>query len=113
MSLLFKPKIADTFEHIKPVVLATVAPKLAEAKPEAVKLVLAGDGRIQSAWSSNELKFLVEMKALKLTYKACGVHLNRSANSCAGAVHTHNLYSAILDKQKELIDTLVEYNDKL
>jgi hypothetical protein len=112
MSLLFKPKIADTFEHIKPVIDTPKHIKLV-AKTKASKIVFAGDGRIQSAWSSNELKFLIEMKALKLTYKACGKHLNRSANSCAGAVHTHNLYSAILDKQEELINVLVEYNDKL
>tara|TARA_B110000211_G_C13716568_1_gene394133 strand:+ start:165 stop:503 length:339 start_codon:yes stop_codon:yes gene_type:complete len=112
MSLSFKPKIAETFEHIKPVI---DTPKHVKPTPnsKAIKLVFAGDGRIQSAWSSNELKFLVEMKALKLTYKACGVHLNRSANSCAGAVHTHNLYSAILDKQKDRINTLVEYNASL
>ena len=112
MNLLFKPKIADSFEHIKPVIDTPKHIKLVP-EPKAIKVVFAGDGRIQSAWSSNELKFLVEMKALKLTYKACGKHLNRSANSCAGAVHTHNLYSEILDKQEELINVLVEYNDKL
>ena len=84
--LSFKSKIAETFEHLNPT-----------PKPKA----------IQSDWSCSELKFLVEMKALKLTYKECGKHLNRSASSCLGAIHTHNLYSAILDKQKDLINTII------
>ena len=91
-----KSKITETFEHRNPT-----------PKPKANKLVLAGDGRIISAWSCSELRFLVEMKALKRTYKECGKHLNRSASSCFGAIHTHNLYSAILDKQEDLINTII------
>jgi hypothetical protein len=106
MSILFKPKIAETFEHIKP--LAPIVPiRLKVVAPTIVKPVFASDGRLQSAWSSFELQFLVELKVLKITYKVCGQYLNRSANSCAGAIHTHNLYSAIAEKQQEQLDAVL------
>jgi hypothetical protein len=103
MSLIFKPNISDTFEHIKPdVPIMKAAPPV--IVPEAMKLVFSIDGRNQSIWNSYELKLLVNMRALRLTYRECGSHLNRSTNSCGSAVHTHDLYAAIKSKQKKLIE---------
>lgn len=103
MSLIFKPNISDTFEHIKPDVpiMKAVLPVIV---PEVMKLVFSIDGRNQSMWNSYELKLLVNMRALKLTYRECGGQLNRSTISCGSAVHTHNLYDAIKDKRKEIIN---------
>jgi hypothetical protein len=106
MSLLFTPKIAETFEHIKPdepivpVVLKVVAPII-------VAPILDDDGRLQSAWSSREIQLLVELRAQKLTYKECGKHLNRSLYSCAGAINTHDLHGAIADKQQEQLNAVL------
>ena len=49
MNLLFKPKIADSFEHIKPVINTPKHIKLVP-EPKAIKIVFAGDGHIQSMW---------------------------------------------------------------
>jgi len=103
MSLLFKPTIAATFEHIKPVVpVVKIKPKVIE--PTIIKLVLDIDGRNQSAWSLHDLNILAHLRALGVTFVECGKHLNRSTNSCGSAVHTHNLYDAIKDKRKEIIN---------
>ena len=103
MSLIFKPTIAATFEHIKPVapVIKVIPPAL---QPILAKIILSIDGRNQSAWSLYELNLLINLRALKITYSECGKHLNRSTNSCGSAVHTHDLYAAIEDKQKDLIN---------
>tara|TARA_R110000803_G_scaffold177463_1_gene239849 strand:+ start:530 stop:859 length:330 start_codon:yes stop_codon:yes gene_type:complete len=104
MSLIFKPTIADTFEHIKPFVPIMKAVPPPVIVPEVMKLVFSIDGRNQSMWNSYELQLLVNMRALRLTYRECGGHLNRSTNSCGSAVHTHDLYAAIESKQKKLIE---------
>ena len=110
MSIVFKPTISTTFEHIKPVV--PVAPVVVEVKPpEPVQVtelpkVFEGE-RNHSAWTSHEIKLLINMRALRLTYKECGQHLNRSTNSCGSAIHTYNLYDVIIDKQKELVDEVL------
>mgnify|MGYP003649803448 CR=1 FL=1 len=108
MSLYFKPTIAATFEHIKPVVpvVKIKPPEPVPIQVVKIALVLAGE-RNQASWNSCELNLLVNMRALRLTYRECGKHLNRSTNSCGSAVHTHDLYQAILDKQQELIEDVL------
>tara|TARA_R110000764_G_C10846989_1_gene364876 strand:- start:100 stop:423 length:324 start_codon:yes stop_codon:yes gene_type:complete len=102
MSLLFKPTIADTFEHIRPVATINVKPQVAES--EINKPLINSNGYLCGIWSSREINLLINMRALQLTYRECGKHLNRSTNSCGSAVQTHNLYKSIEDKKEILIN---------
>lgn len=103
MSIIFKPTIATTFEHIKQ--LAQVVAKVKPPVPvQVTKLPAVFEGeRNQNSWTSHEINLLINMRALRLTYRECGQHLNRSTNSCGSAIHTYNLYDVIIDKQKELV----------
>ena len=104
MSLIFVPKIAESYESIKPVVIEDVIPNkvfhFASGKysPVATKVV----GREVILWSKLDLQKLVNLRALGITFKLCAKHLSRSANSCGSAVNSHNLYSAIKSKRDEL-----------
>jgi hypothetical protein len=111
MSLLFKPKIADSFEHIKPVVLATIAPKLVEAEPEVVKS--KGKPRkklnpkrvklVRRPWTTVELKNLIEVKARKVSDKECARIFGRTAKSCRMAIWGRKLMPAIRARRLEMI----------
>jgi hypothetical protein len=115
MNLLFKPKIADSFEHIKPVVLSTVAPKLVEAEPEVAKS--QGKPRkklnpnrvklVRRPWTTVEIKKLIELRANKTCDKTCAKILNRTAKSCRMAIWGKGLLPAINARRLELQGTSV------
>jgi hypothetical protein len=115
MNLLFKPKIADSFEHIKPVVLSTVAPKIVEAEPEVVKS--KGKPRkklnpnrvklVRRPWTTVEIKKLIELRANKTCDKTCAKILNRTPKSCRMAIWGKGLLPAINARRLELQGTSV------
>ena len=110
MSLLFKPKIADSFEHIKPVVLSTVTPRLVEAEPEVIKSKGKPRKKLNSKrvklvrrpWTTAEIKKLIELRAEKNCDKTCAKILNRTAKSCRMAIWDKGLLPAINARRLEM-----------
>lgn len=108
MSLIFVPKIAESYESMKPKVEELVVKKIfsfgsGKYAPVATKVV----PREVMLWSDFELKKLTNLRAIGVTFKMCAKHLSRSANSCGSAVDTHNLYGKISSKRRELIEEAV------
>ena len=111
MSLLFKPNIADSFEHIKPVVLATVEPKLVEVEPEVAKS--QGKPRkslnpnrvklVRRPWTTVEIKKLIELRANKTCDNTCAKILNRTPKSCRMAIWGKGLLPEIKARRLEII----------
>tara|TARA_B110000261_G_scaffold147494_1_gene172478 strand:+ start:1348 stop:1671 length:324 start_codon:yes stop_codon:yes gene_type:complete len=54
-------------------------------------------------WSTVELSILIQLRALGLSYKDCGIQMNRTQGSCVSAVDSNNLYSEVDKKRKALI----------
>ena len=110
MNLLFKPKIADSFEHIKPVVLATITPKIVEAEPEVIKSKCKPRKRlnpnrvklVRRPWTTVEIKKLIEVKAIKVSDKECARIFDRTAKSCRMAIWGKKLMPAIRARRLEL-----------
>jgi len=86
MSLIFKPKINFSFG----------AGKLSNVKVKTVHREL-------NPWSTKELKQLVELKALGLTYAAIAPILNRSANNCGVTISSRKLGQAYKQRRIEMI----------
>jgi len=109
MSLIFKPKIAESYESMKPVVEKEGTTKRVfsfgsgKFSPKATKVV----GREVLLWSDTELKRLTNLRAIGVTFKLCAKHLSRTANACASAVDTRNLYGDISAKRRELIEEAI------
>jgi len=105
MSLIFKPKIADSFKSDAPVVSKVKkafhfasgksAPKVKTVHRELVH------------WTTKELNRLVALKALGLTYAAIAPIIGRSANSCGTAISSNNLHSKYKKRREELINEVL------
>ena len=54
-------------------------------------------------WSTVELSILVQLRALGLSYKDCGLKMNRTQGSCVAAIESNNLYGEVDKKRKALI----------
>jgi len=90
MSLLFKPKINFSFG----------SGTLSNVKVKTVHREL-------NPWSSKELKQLVELKALGLTYATMAPILKRSANSCGVTISEKKLISKYKQRRIELIEAVM------
>jgi hypothetical protein len=93
MSLIFKPKINFSFGS-----------KSIGKKNKTVS-------REKWHWSTKELKRVVNLRAMGISYKDCAELVGRSQSSIIAAVDSNNLYGAIA-KQKEslIIEVMKEYN---
>jgi len=91
MSLIFIPKIAESYKKVFSFGSGKKGPKVKVISREVI------------LWPKNDLNKLVNLRAIGVTYKACGVILGRSANSCGSAIQTNNLYSAVQTKRNQLI----------
>ena len=86
MSLLFKPKINFSFG----------SGTLSNVKVKTVHREL-------NPWSSKELKQLVELKALGLTYATIAPILGRSANNCGVTISEKKLIPKYKKRRLEMI----------
>ena len=102
MSLIWKPKIPAAFTRSKPKVKKY---NFGSGHITDIKVKIVP--REQMPWPEAELLFLIELRVLKCSYEECGSYLNRSANSCTGAVQTNNLYEAISKKRKQLMEEAI------
>ena len=94
MSIVFKPKIKFSFGSSR--------------QGPVVKNV----PREQWHWSTKELKRVVSLRAIGVTYKECAKLIGRSQGAIISAVDTNNLYGAIAREKKGLIITVMEnYNN--
>jgi len=91
MSLIFNPKIAESYKKVFSFGSGKKDPKL---KTLPIKPIL---------WPEEDIDKLVKLRAIGVTYKACAKTLGRTANSCGSAVQTHDLYGAVLARRKQLI----------
>ena len=107
MSIIFKSKIAENYDYLKP-------EKATAAVAKVIKTAFSfGSGkrgpvvktvpRETVFWAKKDLSILVNLRAIGVTYKVCGVTLGRSANSCGSAIQTNNLYSAVQTRRDQLI----------
>tara|TARA_B110000908_G_C10019446_1_gene342256 strand:+ start:416 stop:712 length:297 start_codon:yes stop_codon:yes gene_type:complete len=97
MNLGSKPKVPATFDHLTPV-------EKASSKVEIVASVKTAN----KPWNTVELAKLINLRALKMTYKECGERIGRPANSCVSVIHTNDLYADIRKKRDELINGFLD-----
>jgi hypothetical protein len=90
MSLIFKPKINFSFE----------ASKLSNVKVKTVHREL-------NPWSTKELKQLVELKALGLSYATIAPILKRSVNNCGTTMSTRKLVPVYKKRRMEMIEEVM------
>jgi hypothetical protein len=94
MSIVFKPKINFSFGSSK-------------AGP-----VTKNVPREKWHWSTKELKRVVSLRAIGVSYKDCAKLIDRSQGAIVAAVDTNNLYSAIAKEKEGLIITIMkDYNN--
>tara|TARA_R110002167_G_scaffold362871_1_gene582468 strand:- start:453 stop:731 length:279 start_codon:yes stop_codon:yes gene_type:complete len=89
MSLSFKPKIPDKFNL-----------------PEKIKK--KANKRVE--WSKADIKRLVQLRAMHISYIDCEVMLNRTRGSCAMLIHTTGSLVEINQLRKQLIDNIMTVN---
>ena len=94
MSIVFKPKINFSFGSGKSGPIVKNVP------------------REQWHWSTRELKRVVSLRAIGVTYKDCAKLIGRSQGAIISAVDTNNLYSAIAKEKEGLVITIMgKYNN--
>lgn len=96
MSIIFRPKIPETFQAEVSKTFSFGSGKMQSSKVRVVK-------REQMNWSESEILKLVELRSLKVSFVHCATLLGRSPSSCAGAVVQHSLYAAITKSRKSRI----------
>ena len=85
MSIVFIPKIADSFESLKPTVVAV------KPKPD-------------TSWTERELTLLVNLKAIGMSYRDIGRKLNRSQDSCSLTMIRNDLKWVYKGIRNQMID---------
>ena len=85
MSIVFKPKIAESFRGADPVVVQV------KKKP-----IPRGTSR---PWSNKELSKLVELRAIGVSYLDAAKIMKRSQTTVISAVVYHDLYGTIETKR--------------
>lgn len=96
MSIIFKPKIPETFQAEVSKTFSFGSGKMQSSKVKTVK-------REQMYWSELEITKLVELRSLKVSFEDCSTLLGRSPSSCSGAIVQHSLYGAIAKSRKAFI----------
>ena len=105
MSLIFKPKIADSFKSDTPVV-DTVKKAFHFASGKSAPRVKTVHRELVH-WTTKELNRLVALKALGLTYAAIAPIIGRSANSCGTAMSSNKLHSKYKERRESLINEIL------
>jgi len=109
MSLIFTPKIAASYDSIKP--LKVKVPTVAVST--AIKTAFSfGSGRLAPVvkrvdreamlWNDADLQKLIKLRAIGITFTVCAKHFNRSAAACGSVINTRNLYKDI-SKRREIL----------
>ena len=91
MSLIFKPRIA----------------KFLAAKAKA-KAKARNPHQEQYTWEEREIEFLIELRALKVSFLQCDKMLKRKQGSCSNCIQYRNLYEKINSKRQALIQGVLK-----
>ena len=86
MSLSFKPKIPDKFNL-----------------PDKIKK--KANKRVE--WSKADIKRLIQLRAMHISYRDCEIMLNRTRGSCAMLIHTTGALVEVNQLRKQLIDNIM------
>jgi hypothetical protein len=89
MSLIFKPRIAKFLA--------------AKAKAKA-----RNPHQEQYTWEEREIEFLIELRALKVSFLQCDKMLKRKQGSCSNCIQYRNLYEKINSKRQALIQGVLK-----
>jgi hypothetical protein len=93
MSLIFKPRIAYHF---------------GSAKFLASKAKASNSHQEQYTWEEREIEFLIELRALKVSFLQCDKMLKRKQGSCSNCIQSRNLYEKINSKRQALIQGVLK-----
>lgn len=93
MSLIFKPRIAYHF---------------GSAKVLAAKAKSRNSHQEQYTWEEKEIQFLIELRALKVSFSQCDKMLKRKKGSCSNCIQFRNLYEKINSKRQALIQGVLK-----
>ena len=93
MSLIFKPRIAYHF---------------GSAKFLAAKAKARNPHQEQYTWEEREIEFLIELRALKVSFLQCDKMLKRKQGSCSNCIQYRNLYEKINSKRQALIQGVLK-----
>ena len=108
MSLIFKPKIAKDFRASNPVVKeVTDAFHFASGKLAPKVKTVPRESTLKH-WTTKELKQLVELKAMGVTYEQMSKLMDgRSANSCGGSISSNGLTKVYKKRRQEMIEAIM------
>ena len=110
MSLVFKPKIAYSFEGGRKTVnkgaVKPTKPKQHRRSWLAIELSKPR-GKRARAWSPQELNALVDLRALNTSVFDCSKLLKRGVSSTNGVIEHYNLYDAIKSRKLMLVSEVM------
>jgi hypothetical protein len=98
MSLIFKPKIAFSFDALRT--------NSVTRKPTSPKAL-----RQYNSWTDKDLTLLVNLKAVGMPYRNIARVLHKSQDSCSIAMSRNELQSAYKDIQAKLVAEIMGYTD--
>ena len=93
MSLIFKPRIAYHF---------------GSAKFLAAKARAKNSHQEQYTWEKREIEFLIELRALRVSFLECDKMLKRKQGSCSNCIQSRKLYEKINKKRQALIQGVLK-----
>jgi len=96
MSIVFIPKIAFSFDALKPAEV--------RGKPTSPKAL-----RQYNSWTDKDLTLLVNLKAVGMSYRNIAKVLHKSQDSCSVAMSRNELQSAYKDIQAKLVAEIMGY----
>ena len=98
MSIVFIPKIAFSFDLLKPTNVT--------GKPKSPKAL-----RQYNSWTDKDLTLLVNLKSVGMSYRNIAKILHKSQDSCSVAMSRNELQSAYKDIQAKLVAEIMGYTD--
>ena len=94
MSIVFIPKIAFSFDTLKPTIVT--------AKPKSEAAL-----REYNSWTDKDLTLLVNLKAIGMSYRHIGKKLHRSQDSCSLAMSRNELKWVYKDIRRQLVEEVM------
>jgi len=99
VSIVFVPKIAYSFNAVKPTNVPIIMVKpLSEAAL-----------REYNSWSVKELTIMVSLRAIGMSYRNIARHIHRSHDACALAFHRNDLKEIYQGIRAELVAEVLRY----
>jgi hypothetical protein len=109
MSILFKPKIKDSYADLMPVPIEVpIVSRKKYTEGVVTKSSLAKEPKTDyNPWSPADIERLIQLRGVNISYNNIGKLLGRSPATCAWTVCDKLLRSEIKDVQKKLIEEIM------